>query len=426
MAVRAFTVAHNLDCAVGTLTGTFGTYACIIKRGATGAWHTFMALHNAAGSTALNQFAYSPADVIIWWIDGITVTGPAAIGTADWSLLVARKATGTATPRFSLYNFTTDTWVHANASGARPNWSATGGLIRFNWQGGDNFVGRIAVRAGWNSLPWAASTAGDSALESAGLEVSAANWLAASPSAFWLFNQAAVTTPVADETGGGADQTSRTGTTVITDDDPPGFSFSLAGGTDVDLTDRPTALRLSGAGAVDTTIDTVINDRPMGLRLGGPTSVDVAVSVTLQDTPRGLRLGSPSEAVTALPSEPVDVTLTDQPVALRLGNPGQTIDASPPIAPPSVDITFTVHPTRVRTLVTIAPGRERELVTIAPGRSRAQAEAASETRRRQQAEAVTTTRDRKQIDIDEATRSGWEFGPTRSDWEFGETRVDRE
>lgn len=232
MAVRAFNGSSDLiNTATGGLAaGTFGTQAVIVKRVATGAWHTFLALHNSGGS-ALTQFAYQNTDLAAWWIDGITVTGPSAIVTSDWGLVVVRKASGTATPRFSLYNFTAQTWTHANASGSRPNWSAPGasGTVRVEWQGFDRLNGRLAVRAAWNSLPWNANAGGDNALESAGLETSLQAWVDASPDALWAFNQASTATPVEDLTGGGADQTSISGTAVVTDDDPPGFAFESGG-----------------------------------------------------------------------------------------------------------------------------------------------------------------------------------------------------
>lgn len=235
MAVRAFNGGSDLiNTATGALsTNTFGTFAVIVKRGTTNAWHTFLAFHNSGGD-ALTQYGYNNGNLTAMWksVGPDSSTGPAAIPTTAWGLLIYRKATGTATGRFSLYNFSTTMWTHGAANISMGNWTAPGasGTIRVEWQGGDRLNGRLAARAAWNSLPWAASAAGDTAIEAAGLEASAANWMAASPDAMWLFNQAAVTDVVTDMTGGGADQTSRTGTTVITTDDPPGFDFSPGGG----------------------------------------------------------------------------------------------------------------------------------------------------------------------------------------------------
>lgn len=85
----------------------------------------------------------------------------------------------------------------------------------------------MAVRGAWvNDLPWSADASGDTALTGAGLETSLQKWVDASADALWPYNQASTGTPV-DDIVGAADQSSLTGTTVITGDDPPGFSFSL-------------------------------------------------------------------------------------------------------------------------------------------------------------------------------------------------------
>lgn len=230
MTVRAFITSDILNCSIGGLTaGVFGTQAAIVKRAATGAWTTFMAYHNSGGS-ALTQFGYNNTNQAAIWIDGTTVTGPAALATTDWGLIVVRKVTGTATPRFSIYNFTSAAWTHANASGTLPNWVApgAGATVRAEWESFDRLNGRIAVRAAWNSVPWTSDASGDTAIQSAGLHTSLQNWVNATPSALWAFNQASVGTAVTDLTGGGANQSSITGTTAVNGDDPPGFSF---GGT---------------------------------------------------------------------------------------------------------------------------------------------------------------------------------------------------
>lgn len=50
------------------------------------------------------------------------------------------------------------------------------------------------------------------------------------PTALWDFNQTSVGTAVIDLTGGGADQISTAGTSIVNGDDPPGWIFGLTGG----------------------------------------------------------------------------------------------------------------------------------------------------------------------------------------------------
>jgi hypothetical protein len=331
MAVRAFTTSDILDCASGALaTGTFGTQAIIVKRSATGAWHTFLALHNSGGS-ALTQFAYSSGNLSALWVNGDTSNGPAAVATTAWGLVVVRKATGGAIPRFSVYNFTAGTWSHAAGSLSLPNWTAPGasGTVRFRWESFDQFAGRVAVRAAWNSLPWSADTTGDAALEAAGLHTSLQKWVDATPSALWAFNQDAVTTAVTDLTGGGANQTARTGTTVVTGDDPPGFSFTLGGG---DQTVTPSAVATGEAFGTAT-----VTPGPVTVTPGGVASAETFGAATVQPGPvtvspsgvsTGEAFGSPTLSVGTVTITPSavgsaeafgDPTLTVGPVTVTPG-----------------------------------------------------------------------------------------------------------
>jgi hypothetical protein len=127
----------------------------------------------------------------------------------------------------------TGIWSHGAGGTAIADWTSPGasGTVRFNnASSSDWFNGKVAVRAAWsNLLPYAADTGGDAAIEAAGLEDTLQAWVDVAPSALCPFNQDAVTTPVEDITGGGGDETSRTGTAVVTGDDPPGFDFTLGG-----------------------------------------------------------------------------------------------------------------------------------------------------------------------------------------------------
>jgi hypothetical protein len=211
--------------------------------------HAFGHLHNSGGSFLGSPLNVDGANVLQMWSTGGS-NSSFTVTSGVWYLAFSRKATGTATPRFSLLNMGTGVWTHGDGGAAIGNWTAPGtsGTLRFNFQNSDDwFNGRIAVRAGWsNSLPYSADTTGDAAIEAAGLEDSLQAWVDAAPSALWAFNQAAVTTAVEDlSTTGTADEVSRVGTAVVTTDDPPGFSFSLGGTFDrtvddpVGLTDAP-------------------------------------------------------------------------------------------------------------------------------------------------------------------------------------------
>jgi hypothetical protein len=232
MAVREFNgTTDELVCATGAASGmTYGTCAVLLKLSSVTAFQQFAAPHNSGGTFLAAILGLTDFGAFTMY-NGADSTGPSA-STTIWYLAVVRKATGTATPRFSVYNYNSTSWAHAAGSVTLADWTSPGasGSFRFTFQSSaDFFAGRVAARAVWsNSLPWSADTTGDSNLQSAGLHTAASNWLSNNPSAFWLFNQAATATPVDDlSTTGTADQTSITGTTVINGDDPPGFDFAL-------------------------------------------------------------------------------------------------------------------------------------------------------------------------------------------------------
>lgn len=235
MTVRGFVTTDILNTATGAASGcTYGTVAALIKYASTGDYQAVAHLHNNTNTFLASMLNMQTTGILEWYSVSSSTTGATSLSAGTWYLLVVRKPTGSATPRFSIYNYTNTTWTHVAGSGALSDHTAPGasGTIRFNYQdAGDWFGSRVAARAVWsNNLPWTADASGDTAIQNAGLHTAAANWLSANPSAFWLFNQASVATPVEDlSTTGTADQTSITGTTVVNGDDPPGFDFSLGG-----------------------------------------------------------------------------------------------------------------------------------------------------------------------------------------------------
>jgi hypothetical protein len=234
--VREFDgVDDEIIFSIGALSNTtYGTVAFLVKRLSEGTGHVLFGLSTSSG----DQFQrlvieWTPfQDLLYGTTNGAVVGGHGSSGV--WRLIVARKASGTVQPRFSVYNYSTSTWSHANGNTAIENAVApgAGGFVRFKGQFGSPQPHlRLAVRAVWpNAVPWSADAAGDSAIVASGLHTSLQDWLDSGPGALWSFDQSSVLTPVEDLTEGGSDQTSRTGTSVVTDDDPPGFDFSTSTG----------------------------------------------------------------------------------------------------------------------------------------------------------------------------------------------------
>jgi hypothetical protein len=241
MAVREFdgiddTIVHAVDVLSSM---TFGATAAIFKPVTTTASVWIGTLHTSGNAIRALNLGYNTSsgiDRCLMHAGSDSNSATDSFVNGNWTLAVVRKATGTAAPRFSVYDFGGATWVHSDGSVSLADWTATGagGLIRTDVEAAfELLAGRLAVRAMWsNEVHWTADASGDAAIEAAGLEVALSNWVDEAPAALWVFNQASVATAV-DDLINNCDQTSLTGTTVVTGDDPPGFSFDLGGGPPV-------------------------------------------------------------------------------------------------------------------------------------------------------------------------------------------------
>lgn len=236
MAVREFNgtsddLVQNLGAATSM---TFGTAAMLLKFSTVTSFRSLFHFNNSSYT-----FVSAPLDLTNFsTFSTFYSTGSDSgfsVSTSVWYLVIIRKATGSATPHYSVFNYNTSSWTHGNhTGGAEANATAAGagGRSGFAFQGSSDFFGgRVAARAAWaDTLPWSADGTGDTNLIAAGLHTSAANWLTSNPSVFWLYNQDSTGTNVPDSSSGGTGtQISITGTTVINGDDPPGFDFSLTG-----------------------------------------------------------------------------------------------------------------------------------------------------------------------------------------------------
>jgi len=136
-----------------------------------------------------------------------------------WSLVLVTKAAGTATPRIHIYNYNTATWHHSDATATLPALAAGRDSVQFGGGPGNFYAGRCAAAAAWDGV-----VLSDVQIET--MEAALQAWADLAPDAGWKLNQASIATPVEDFTGGGADQTAITGTTVASNGPVP-FDFSV-------------------------------------------------------------------------------------------------------------------------------------------------------------------------------------------------------
>lgn len=342
--VRSFNGSSSITLAPGGLAGlTFGTVAAVVRRADNAGWHGIFAARSSGGTpeTYLDSAPSTHGtDRAIWCsYNGTTNSGATKWSAADsWCLIAVTKATGSATPRFHKYVYSTGVWTHTNGAAALPNAtspSSSGSLVLGN-VAGDALVGDLAAVAVWMT-----------ALSDAAVEALAPNWpawLAAAPQAAWLLNQASTGTSVPDATGGGATQTALTGTTVSSATIP---GWSETAGSSVNI-----------GQATETSTATAVG-RAKSLGIGRATETSTARPVTAgTPTSQSVNVGRATDTATARPVARVKAaalgraTATDTARGLTLREAltlGRAVE---------LDTARPVTPTKARQL-----GRAAELVT---------------------------------------------------------------
>lgn len=182
-------------------------------------WQTILSLENG-GSFGSLEVATTAGGELFLYIDGDeSYGGPIVAG--EWLMVAVTKPAGTSVPRMHVYRYSTGTWVHEDGDAPVGDVSTVVQTVAFGaWeQTQDPWDGQIAAVAMWD----AALT--DQQL--GGLTARLADWLASGAVAVWPLG----TDPVVDVTGGGADQTGSSGTTVIDDPTLP-FDPSPSSGDD--------------------------------------------------------------------------------------------------------------------------------------------------------------------------------------------------
>jgi len=147
------------------------------------------------------------------------------IAASTWSLAAITCTAAGATPRFHGKTRGSGSWVHVNASSTFTGNTIDAAAVEFGSFNNGAFSsfwnGRLATAAVFNSA------LSDGQLESIETSPATLTVKGLGPIALWDFNQAAVGTAVTDLTGNGSDETTRSGTTVVDGDDPPGWTFGV-------------------------------------------------------------------------------------------------------------------------------------------------------------------------------------------------------
>ena len=217
------TSSHEITLGLGAL-GFAGPFTCatIIKRAEDGiAMGWYRAGTGAAAS--IGCWVKETSNKLLYWNQSAELLATSLTFTvADgWCLIACSKASGTTTPRFHKYVYSSNAWTHENGTGNIADPSTPGSNAYLGGIHGSNYWnGDIELVGTWN----VALT--DAQIES--LPFSLTAWYQEAPKGLWPLYQQATGQPVLDVSGGGANQSSIVGTTVSTSSVPV---FSYGGPT---------------------------------------------------------------------------------------------------------------------------------------------------------------------------------------------------
>ena len=169
-------------------------------------------------------------DKLTYATNATAVSSTSSVQPADgWCLLAVTKTAGTTAPRFHKYVYNSNSWTRDNGSSVA-NTSKVGptDTVRI----GTSISTGTPIRFLDGSI--AAMAIFSSALSDAQMDVlpfALNSWASFGPSAMWVLDQASASVPVVDWTGGGANQSAVTGTSVATASSPIGYGHSALGPT---------------------------------------------------------------------------------------------------------------------------------------------------------------------------------------------------
>lgn len=231
MTARHFTTAssENITLGLGNLGFTFGpgTVAAVIRLASSGVTaKEILAVGDPAATTAtLMTFFVNSGDRPGIFISSVSdVTTAKVLVASRWYLVAISKATGSVAPVSHTYDYVTGGWVHENCLSVAANMTLINsvklGCYFSSGTGKEFFNGDIAAAAVWDI------NMSNAQAETLPNDVSLAGWNGLGGlRAMWLLDQNDVTTTVTDLTGGGANETARTGTTVVTD--TPNLNYTV-------------------------------------------------------------------------------------------------------------------------------------------------------------------------------------------------------
>lgn len=323
-----------VDCNAGAIGHTGGlTLAALFTCTTTGS-RTMLSINRPSLSSGYAELRYN-GTTFNGTCNGGGSANPSstlAITSGAWVLGAWTKPSGSAVLRFHVYDYATGTWARSNGFSARtdPDEAPSTLTLGGNAARSSSLAGNLAVAATW------ARNLSDTDIDR--LPHSLAAWVASRPSALWVLDQAAATTPVRDMTGGGADQSASSGNTTVSTLSVPilGYGHPIVSVT----------REAGGAGATTITPDSITTAAAVGV----PTLTPGAVSINPASIASTAALGQPTLTPAAVTVAPDPITST-----AAVGAPTVTPGAVS-VSPDSINPASTVgSPTLTPAPVTVGP-----------------------------------------------------------------------
>jgi trimeric autotransporter adhesin len=209
--------------------------------GATVPWRTYTwcAIFNKTGTPGSNGrdyvwstgngtddfgFRIVTANTLTIYMSSVVLTPSPSMpfGNTDGWVFVAVSSNATTAHRIDKYVYNTNTWTQSTATAGSVAAATANATFRIgNWNGSADagLQGEIAALVQYNAQ------LSLSQLQSMAHDLN--TWLFYQPVGMWVLDQSATTQSVVDLTGGGANQTSQTGTTIGTGSPPIGYGHAL-------------------------------------------------------------------------------------------------------------------------------------------------------------------------------------------------------
>lgn len=280
---RTFANPSGITCsagAVGTLLGNAFTFATICRRTSDNDYHALISLEasgpNHRGGLWITNGGGSGGDLQVV-SSGFDTSFGFTIPNNTWVFLATTKPDGDGvTPSGWMYRYDTNAWSTASGVGTVNEDSMTIATVRIgNSENADFwFIGDIHLDAGWSRA------LSDAELRQ--LPFSLQAWYASAPTFGHLLDQQATTQSVIDWTGGGANQTSLSNTSIATTSLPV-FSYGFDVSTPHSAPAAGGPINVNIGQAIETDTATLFG-RSKAKSAGQASETDTATAVSRRKT----------------------------------------------------------------------------------------------------------------------------------------------